>query len=104
VLLLAVSEKPFQQACEYVRSRGSIVAIGLPANAFVKAPVFETVVKMINIKGSYVGNRQDGVEAVDFFARGLIHAPFKVVPLKDLPKVFELMRTYYLAPRSGYYT
>lgn len=66
----------------------------MPANAFLKAPVFETVVNMINIKGSYVGNRQDGVEAVDFFARGLIHAPFKVVPLEDLPKVFELMRMY----------
>ena len=91
VLLLAVSEKPFQQAVEYARSRGSVVAIGLPAHAFLKAPVFESVVKMIHIKGSYVGNRQDAEEAVDFFARGLINAPFKTVPLKDLPKVFELM-------------
>ena len=91
VLLLAVAEKPFQQAVEYARSRGTIVAIGLPAGAFLKAPVFDTVVKMVNIKGSYVGNRQDGVEAVDFYARGLIKAPFKTVPLKDLPEVFDLM-------------
>lgn len=46
---------------------------------------------MITIKGSYVGNRQDGVEALDFFARGLINAPFKLAPLKDLPKIYELM-------------
>jgi propanol-preferring alcohol dehydrogenase len=46
---------------------------------------------MITIKGSYVGNRQDAAEAVDFYARGLIHAPFKTVPLEELPKVFELM-------------
>ncbi|RJE18397.1 alcohol dehydrogenase [Aspergillus sclerotialis] len=91
VLLLAVSEKPFQQATEYVRSRGSVVVIGLPAGAFLKAPVFDTTVRMINIKGSYVGNRQDGEEAIDFFARGLIKAPFKTVPLKELPRVFELM-------------
>lgn len=91
VILLAVSEKPFQQAVEYARPRGTIVAIGMPANAFLKAPVFETVVKMITIKGSYVGNRQDAAEAVDFYARGLIHAPFKTVPLEELPKVFELM-------------
>jgi propanol-preferring alcohol dehydrogenase len=45
---------------------------------------------MINIKGSYVGNRQDGVEAVDFFTRGLIKAPFKTASLEDLPKVFEM--------------
>ncbi|KAJ5176607.1 Alcohol dehydrogenase 1 [Penicillium canariense] len=99
VLLLAVSEKPFQQAVEYARPRGTIVAIGMPANAFLKAPVFETVVKMISIKGSYVGNRQDGVEAVDFYARGLIHAPFKTVPLEDLPKVFELMEQGKIAGR-----
>lgn len=63
----------------------------MPANASLKAPVFETVVKMISIKGSYVGNRQDAAEAVDFYARGLIKAPFKTVPLEELPKVFELM-------------
>jgi len=91
VILLAVSEKPFQQATEYVRSRGTIIAIGLPPDAFLKAPVINTVVRMISIKGSYVGNRQDGVEALDFFARGLIKAPFKLAPLKDLPKIFDLM-------------
>ncbi|KAJ5240693.1 uncharacterized protein N7469_002284 [Penicillium citrinum] len=99
VLVLAVSERPFQQAVDYARPRGVIVAIGLPANAFLKAPVFESVVKMINIKGSYVGNRQDGVEAVDFFARGRIKAPFKVAPLEDLPKVFELMEQGKIAGR-----
>ena len=44
VLLLAVSEGPFQQAADYVRPRGSIICIGLPTNAFLKAPVFDTVV------------------------------------------------------------
>ncbi|CAI7630158.1 unnamed protein product [Penicillium manginii] len=99
VLLLAASEKPFQQAVSYARPRGAIVAIGLPANAFLKAPVFESVIKMINIKGSYVGNRQDGVEAVDFFTRGLIKAPFKTASLEDLPKVFELMEQGKIAGR-----
>ena len=37
VLLVAVSEKPFQQAAEYVRPRGTVVLIGLPANAYIKA-------------------------------------------------------------------
>ncbi|GLA29865.1 alcohol dehydrogenase [Aspergillus niger] len=99
VILLAVAEKPFQQATEYVRSKGSVVAIGMPAGAFLRAPVFNTVVRMINIKGSYVGNRQDGVEAVDFFARGLIKAPFKTAPLEDLPRIFELMEQGQIAGR-----
>lgn len=49
---------------------------------------------MINIKGSYVGGRLDSEECIDFFARGLIKAPFKTAPLKDLPHIFELMGEY----------
>ncbi|KAK3304388.1 dehydrogenase-like protein [Chaetomium strumarium] len=92
VLLLAVSEKPFQQATEYVRSRGSVICIGLPAKAFLKAPVFDTVIRMISIKGSYVGNRQDTQEALDFFQRGLVKVPFKTVGLSELQNVYDLMK------------
>lgn len=91
-LLLAVSEKPFQQASAYVRSRGVVVCIGLPANARISAPVFETVVRMISIKGSYVGNRQDTQEALDFYARGLVKAPFKTVGLSELQSIYDLMK------------
>lgn len=91
VLLLAVSEKPFQQATEYVRSRGSVVCIGLPAGAFLKAPVFDTVIRMIQIKGSYVGNRQDTAEALEFYNRGLIKVPYKTVGLSELQSVYSLM-------------
>jgi hypothetical protein len=41
---------------------------------------------MVTIKGSYVGNRRDGAEAIEFFRRGLIKAPYKVVGLSELPK------------------
>ncbi|KAI9761209.1 MAG: alcohol dehydrogenase [Chaenotheca gracillima] len=91
VLLVAVSEGPFQQASEYVRSRGTVVAIGLPANAYLKAPVFQTVIRMINIRGSYVGNRRDTAEALDFYRRGLIECPIKVVGLSELQSVYDLM-------------
>jgi propanol-preferring alcohol dehydrogenase len=99
VLLLAVSEKPFQQAAEYVRPRGSVVAIGLPAGAYLKAPVFETVVKMINIKGSYVGNRKDTAEAIEFFRRGVIKAPFKLAGLSELQSIFDMMTKDQIAGR-----
>ena len=91
VLLLAVQEKPFQQASQYVRPRGTVICIGLPANAYLKAPVFDTVIRMISIKGSYVGNRQDTAEAIDFYARGLIKCPYQVVGLSELPKIYDLM-------------
>ena len=47
---------------------------------------------MISIKGSYVGNRKDTAEAIEFYRRGLIKAPIKVVVLSELKHVFDLMR------------
>ena len=91
VLLVAVAETPFQQASAYVRPRGTIVAIGLPAKAFLKAPIFEMVTRQVCIKGSYVGNRQDTAEAIQFFMEGEIKAPFKTVGLSELKSVYELM-------------
>jgi propanol-preferring alcohol dehydrogenase len=98
-LLLAAQEKPFQQATQYVRSRGVVVCIGLPANAKISAPVFDTVVRMINIRGSYVGNRADTAEALDFFRRGLIEVPFKTVGLSKLQDVYKLMQEGKIAGR-----
>lgn len=99
VILVAVNEKPFQQAAEYVRPRGTVIAIGLPPGAYLRAPVFESVIKMVTIKGSYVGNRRDTAEALDFYRRGLINAPFKVVGLKELPMVYDLMHKGAIAGR-----
>jgi len=99
VILVAVQEKPFQQAAEYVRPRGTVVCIGLPANAFLKASVFSTVARMITIKGSYVGNRRDSAEAIEFFRRGVISIPFKTVGLSQLEDVYELMMKGAIAGR-----
>lgn len=98
-LLVAAQEKPFQQATEYVRSRGVVVCIGLPADARINAPVFDTVTRMISIKGSYVGNRADTAEALDFFKRGIVRVPFKTVGLSELQDVYKLMEANQISGR-----
>ena len=75
------------------------MAIGLPADAYLRAPVFESVIKMITIKGSYVGNRRDSAEAIEFFRRGLIKAPYKSIGLSELQKVYDLMHEGKIAGR-----
>ena len=54
---------------------------------------------MLTISGSYVGNRKDSAEAIDFFARGLIKAPFKVVGLSELQMVYDKMHAGAIAGR-----
>lgn len=91
VINVSVSEQAMSQSVKYVRPQGSVVLVGLPANAVIKSNVFEHVVKSFSIKGSYVGNRADSREAVEFFTRGLVKSPIKIVGLSELPKVYELM-------------
>jgi len=91
VINVSVSEKAIEQSTEYVRPCGTVVLVGLPAGAVAKAQVFGAVVKSVSIRGSYVGNRADTREAIDFFERGLVKAPIKVVGLSELPNVYKLM-------------
>ncbi|KAG5420293.1 ADH1 [Candida metapsilosis] len=91
VINVSVSEHAINQSVEYVRPLGKVVLVGLPAGSKVVAPVFNTVVKSVEIKGSYVGNRKDTQEALDFFARGKVHCQIKIVGLSELPDVFKLM-------------
>lgn len=92
VINVSVSERAIEQSTEYVRILGTVVLVGLPAGAVCRSNVFNHVIKSISIKGSYVGNRQDTVEALDFFQRGLVKSPIKVVGLSELPMVFDLMQ------------
>ncbi|ABN65181.1 alcohol dehydrogenase [Scheffersomyces stipitis CBS 6054] len=91
VINVSVSERAMQQSVDYVRPTGTVVLVGLPAGAKVSASVFSSVVRTIQIKGSYVGNRADSAEAIDFFTRGLIKCPIKIVGLSELASVYELM-------------
>ncbi|KAF6010808.1 alcohol dehydrogenase [Brettanomyces bruxellensis] len=99
VINVSVSPRAMSQSVEYVRTLGKVVLVGLPADAVVQTKVFDHVIKSIQIRGSYVGNREDTAEALDFFERGLVHSPIKVVGLSDLPKVFSLMEKGKIAGR-----
>lgn len=91
VIHLAPSEAAIEGSVEYTRPVGTIVLVGLPAKAYAKSPVFTHVIKSISIKGSYVGNRADTQEALDFFDRGLVKSPIKIVGLSQLPQVYKEM-------------
>ena len=53
-VIIAASAKPYEDALKMVRTKGTVVAVGLPSNAVMGADVFDTVVRSLTIKGSYV--------------------------------------------------
>jgi len=89
----------YQQAIEYLRPGGTLMAVGLPGEAKLEASIFFTVFKSLNIKGSYVGNRQDAIEALDIAARGKVKCSFAAKPLKDLTEIFENLEDGKIAGR-----
>lgn len=91
VINVSVSEAAIEASTRYVRANGTVVLVGLPAGAVCKSEVFSHVVKSISIVGSYVGNRADTREALDFFSRGLVKSPIIIAPLSDLPEIFDKM-------------
>ncbi|ODQ82074.1 hypothetical protein BABINDRAFT_165569 [Babjeviella inositovora NRRL Y-12698] len=91
VINVSVSEAAINSSCDFVRPTGTIVLVGLPAGAVIKSSVFTQVVKSYSIKGSYVGNRADTAEAIDFFVRDKVKSPIKIVGLSQLASVYELM-------------
>ncbi len=91
VLVTAVHPQAFGQAIGLARRGGTIVFVGLPPGDF-PASIFDIVLKGLTIRGSIVGTRQDMVEALDFYARGLIHPTVETASLDDINDVFGRMQ------------
>lgn len=90
-IVVASGGQAYEQALEYLRPHGAVIAVGLPPNAEIKADVFWTVIGSKRIIGSYVGNRQDAIEALAIAAAGKVKTTFSIEPLSSLPDVFDRM-------------
>ncbi|MCS5731553.1 alcohol dehydrogenase AdhP [Herbiconiux moechotypicola] len=90
VLVTAVHPKAFGQALGVARRGATIVFNGLPPGDF-PADIFDIVLRGLTIRGSIVGTRQDLEEALDFYARGLIHPTVATTSVSDINGVFDRM-------------
>ncbi|KAF9530159.1 mannitol-1-phosphate dehydrogenase MPDH1 [Crepidotus variabilis] len=88
-IVTTASSSGYTQAVDYLREGGSLMAVGLPGTAKLEASIFFTVFKSITIQGSYVGNRQDAVEAIDIAASGAVKCFYKKSTLSNIAQVYE---------------
>lgn len=91
VINVSVSPAAMQQSTEFVRALGTVVLVGLPSGAEIKLSVINSILKSIKVAGSYVGNRSDTREAIDFFSRGLVETPIQIAGLSELPRIYKEM-------------
>ncbi|CAR29217.1 hypothetical protein ZYGR_0Z01380 [Zygosaccharomyces rouxii] len=94
VLNVTASLAAYDQTIKCVRPLGTVVPVGVPPDSgLLKTDIFTIVQHGFSIKGSASGSRADTREAVDFFTRGLIKSPIKILGLSELPKAFELLES-----------
>ncbi|OWZ37104.1 alcohol dehydrogenase, propanol-preferring [Cryptococcus neoformans] len=97
-VVTAANKTGYAQAIEYLKPSGTLVAVGMP-DAEMGANIFWTVFKSIRIQGSYVGNRQDSIEALDIAASGQVKVVFEEKGLDSLKGVFEDLEAGKIAGR-----
>ncbi|KAE9346091.1 Alcohol dehydrogenase 1 [Phytophthora fragariae] len=98
-IVVASNPEAYDDALSFLRPHGTVMMVGLPKDAKVTADVFGSVLNAHRIIGSYVGNRQDSIEALKVAAGGDVSTNYSIEKLDNLPSVFERMEAGKLAGR-----
>jgi propanol-preferring alcohol dehydrogenase len=98
VLITAPSLPAFKQGIGMTRKRGTCSLVGLPPGDF-PVPLFDVVADCITIRGSFVGNREDMAEALDFAVRGKVKADIELQPLSAINDIFQRLEAGDVAAR-----
>jgi propanol-preferring alcohol dehydrogenase len=88
-IVLAASSRVFEQAFASLRRGGRLVCVALPAHDGLTIPIFETVIKGIQVIGSIVGTRQDLAEVFALHAAGRTRVVAETRPLTDINQAIE---------------
>lgn len=85
----AVATRPYEQAFQALRREGTLVLVALPAENVIQLPIFQTVLKGIQIIGSPVGTRLDLAEVFELHAAGKTRVIYETRPLEQVNEAFE---------------
>ena len=88
-IALAVSPVAVEQAYRSLKRGGTLVLVGLPADNFVKLPIFETVLQGITITGSIVGTRMDLADTFQLHDEGRTRIVRETRQLAEVNDAFE---------------
>ena len=88
-IALAVSPTACEQAYRSLKRGGTLVLVGLPADNFVRLPIFETVLQGITVTGSIVGTRVDLAETFQLHAEGRTRVVRETRQLDQVNESFE---------------
>jgi len=83
-IVLTPAPAAIEQAFRSVKRTGSVVLVGLSGGRF-ELPIVETVLKGIQVRGSFLGTRQDLEDALQLAASGRVRPHVETHPLDLTP-------------------
>ncbi|BGP22916.1 alcohol dehydrogenase [Rhodotorula toruloides] len=90
-IVTATGPNVYDQALQFLRPCGTLVAVALASNTKIEAELFGFIGKGLKIVGSYVGSRHDALEALDFVARGKVKPQVVVKPMRKIQEVLGML-------------
>jgi propanol-preferring alcohol dehydrogenase len=88
-IAVAVSPAAFEQAYRSLKRGGTLVFVALPADNYMRLPIFETVLQGITVVGSIVGTRVDLAETFQLHAEGRTEIVRETRHLEQVNEAFE---------------
>nr|BAV14014.1 mannitol-1-phosphate dehydrogenase [Pholiota microspora] len=99
-VIAAGDARPFNQAVMYLRLKGTLVCVGMPAgNALLSFPITLLIAKSLTIVGSSIGNQQDIAEALRIAVLGKVKCQYEVRKLEDINDVLKDLEAGKIAGR-----
>jgi propanol-preferring alcohol dehydrogenase len=90
-IVLTPAAAAIEQAFRSVKRTGTVVLVGLASSRF-ELPVVDTVLKGIQVRGSFLGTRQDLAEALELAASGKVRPRVERHPLEQAPALLDRLR------------
>lgn len=88
-VVLAADPKVLEQAHSCLRRGGRLILVALPKDGTMALPIFQTVLKGIQVTGSIVGTRADLAEVFRLHAAGRTRVFYETRPLDEINAAIE---------------
>jgi propanol-preferring alcohol dehydrogenase len=98
-IVLTPSASAIQQAFRSVKRTGTVVLVGISTNQY-ELPLADTIVKGIQIRGSYLGTKQDLEDVIALARSGTLQPRVQTHGIEETPVVLERLRSGEIAGRA----
>ncbi|KAI5116701.1 hypothetical protein M0805_004774 [Coniferiporia weirii] len=90
-IITAGGSSAYEVAAAYLRPAGYLMAVGIPPGGVLSLPVVLIASRGLTIRGVFVGNRQQAIEAVNIAATGRVKCTYAMRDFTELEQVYEEM-------------